>query len=139
MMSLSAAAVFADGRTSGGDPVFTGVSTDTRTLQPGDLFVALRGERYDGHTYLEQAKAAGAVAAMVDSRHQETPPVPVAVVDDTRLGLGRLAAGWRQLLDLPPQAFQRLRISARARIASQFSLAASVAQYEALYEETACR
>ena len=96
MMSLSAAAVFADGRTSGGDPVFTGVSTDTRTLQPGDLFVALRGERFDGHAFLEQARAAGAVAAMVDGKHQGTPPVPVAVVDDTRLGLGRLAAGWRQ-------------------------------------------
>jgi len=95
MMRLSAAAVFADGRTSGGDPVFTGVSTDTRTLRVGDLFVALRGERFDGHGFLEQAKAAGAVAAMVDTRHQGTFPLPVAVVDDTRLGLGRLAAGWR--------------------------------------------
>jgi glycosyltransferase involved in cell wall biosynthesis len=50
-----------------------------------------------------------------------------------------LAAGWRTLLDLPPEAFQRLRVSARERIAAQFSLAASVAQYEALYEETARR
>jgi UDP-N-acetylmuramoyl-tripeptide--D-alanyl-D-alanine ligase len=96
MMRLSAAAVFADGRTSGGDALFTGVSTDTRSLRPGDLFVALRGERFDGHGFLEQAKAAGAVAAMVDSKHQGTFPLPVAVVDDTRLALGRLAAGWRQ-------------------------------------------
>jgi UDP-N-acetylmuramoyl-tripeptide--D-alanyl-D-alanine ligase len=95
MMTLSAAAVFADGRTSGGDPVFSGVSTDTRTLRPGDLFIALRGERFDGHLFLEQAKAAGAVAAMVDTRHQGTFPMPVAVVDDTRLALGKLAAGWR--------------------------------------------
>lgn len=96
MMTLSAAAVFADGRTSGGDPVFTGVSTDTRTLRPGDLFVALRGERFDGHAFLEMAKTAGAVAAMVDRLHQGTFPIPVAVVDDTRLALGRVAAGWRK-------------------------------------------
>jgi len=96
MMRLSAAAVFADGRTSGGDPVFTGVSTDTRTLSAGDLFVALRGERFDGHAFLDQAKAAGAAAAMVDAKHQGPFPLPVAVVEDTRLGLGRLATGWRQ-------------------------------------------
>ena len=45
MMSLEDAALMAEGRTSGGNPVFTGVSTDTRSLRPGALFVALRGER----------------------------------------------------------------------------------------------
>src|SRR5262252_7403780 len=77
------------------DPVFTGVSTDTRTLRSGDLFVALRGERYDGHAFLEAAQAAGAAAAMVDRLHQGTFPLPVAIVEDTKAGLGRLAAGWR--------------------------------------------
>ena len=95
MMSLSEAARMAKGRTSGGDPVFGGVSTDTRTLRAGDLFVALRGERYDGHAFLAQAKAAGACAALVDSAHHGEYPMPVAVVEDTRLALGALARGWR--------------------------------------------
>ena len=95
MMSLSEAARMAKGRTSGGDPAFGGVSTDTRTLKSGDLFVALRGERYDGHAFLAQAKAAGACAAMVDSAHRGEYPMPVVVVDDTRLALGALAQGWR--------------------------------------------
>ncbi len=95
MMSLRDAALSTDGRTSGGAPVFTGVSTDTRTLRAGDLFVALRGERFDGHAFLSQAKGAGAVAAMVDRAYGGEFPMPVIVVDDTKRALGRLARGWR--------------------------------------------
>ncbi len=95
MMSLTDAASMAGGRTSGGNPVFTGVSTDTRTLRAGDLFVALRGERFDGHRFLAQAKDGGARAAMVDRLHQGEFPLPVLVVDDTKLALGNLARGWR--------------------------------------------
>jgi UDP-N-acetylmuramoyl-tripeptide--D-alanyl-D-alanine ligase len=95
MMSLAEAARMAEGRTSGGDPVFTGVSTDTRTLRAGDLFVALRGERFDGHAFLAQARAAGACAAMVDRGYGGVYPVPVIVVADTKLALGALARGWR--------------------------------------------
>ncbi len=95
MMSLADAASLAEGRTSGGNPVFTGVSTDTRSLRAGDLFVALRGERFDGHAFLAQAKGGGASAAMVDSRHQGEFPLPVVVVDDTKRSLGSLARGWR--------------------------------------------
>lgn len=95
MMSLADAARMAEGRTSGGNPVFTGVSTDTRTLRPGELFVALRGERFDGHAFLGQAKAAGACAAMVDRAYGGEYPVPVIVVADTKLALGALARGWR--------------------------------------------
>jgi UDP-N-acetylmuramoyl-tripeptide--D-alanyl-D-alanine ligase len=95
MMSLADAARMAEGRTSGGNPVFTGVSTDTRTLRRGDLFVALRGERFDGHAFLAQAKAAGACAAMVDRAYGGEYPVPVIVVADTKLSLGVLARGWR--------------------------------------------
>jgi UDP-N-acetylmuramoyl-tripeptide--D-alanyl-D-alanine ligase len=83
------------GRTSGGDPEFNGVSTDTRTLRPGDLFVALRGERFDGHGFLGQAKASGAVAAMVDRKYSGEFPMPVLVVEDSRLALGTLARDWR--------------------------------------------
>jgi UDP-N-acetylmuramoyl-tripeptide--D-alanyl-D-alanine ligase len=95
MMRLSAAAAAVSGRTSGGDPEFNGVSTDTRTLRPGDLFVALRGERFDGHGFLGQAKASGAVAAMVDRKYGGEFPMPVLVVDDGRLALGTLACDWR--------------------------------------------
>jgi UDP-N-acetylmuramoyl-tripeptide--D-alanyl-D-alanine ligase len=95
MMSLAEAAQLAEGRTSGGNPAFSGVSTDTRSLRAGDLFVALRGERFDGHDFLAQAKAAGARAAMVDRRYGGEYPMPVLVVADTRLALGALARGWR--------------------------------------------
>jgi UDP-N-acetylmuramoyl-tripeptide--D-alanyl-D-alanine ligase len=95
MMSLDEAAAAAGGRTSGGSPVFGGVSTDSRTLRSGDLFVALRGERFDGHGFLGQAKDGGAVAAMVDRTYAGEFPLPVIVVDDTRLALGTLAREWR--------------------------------------------
>ncbi|HEX6691320.1 MAG TPA: UDP-N-acetylmuramoyl-tripeptide--D-alanyl-D-alanine ligase [Burkholderiales bacterium] len=95
MMSLAEAAAMTGGRASGGDPRFTGVSTDTRTIRAGDLFVALRGERFDGHAFLRQAKGAGASAAMVDRRHQGEFHLPVAIVEDTKLALGALARGWR--------------------------------------------
>jgi UDP-N-acetylmuramoyl-tripeptide--D-alanyl-D-alanine ligase len=100
MMRVSEAAAALGGRASGGDPVFERVSTDTRALKPGDLFVALRGERFDGHQFLDQAKAAGAVAAMVDAAASASP-LPTLVVDDTRLALGRLAAHWRNRFSLP--------------------------------------
>lgn len=70
-----------------------GVTTDSRGDCRERLFVALRGQRFDGHDYLSQAAEAGAMAAVVD---QETEtPLPQLVVDDSRLALGRLAAAWR--------------------------------------------
>src|SRR4249919_1003494 len=95
MMNLAEAAEMTAGRTSGGNPPFAGVSTDTRTLRSGDLFVALRGDRFDGHAFLGQAKSAGAIAAMVDRRHQGEFPLPVLVVEDTKRSLGDLARHWR--------------------------------------------
>ncbi|MEA3193370.1 MAG: UDP-N-acetylmuramoyl-tripeptide--D-alanyl-D-alanine ligase [Betaproteobacteria bacterium] len=95
MMSVQDAAAMVKGQAGGGNPVFTGVSTDTRSVRSGELFVALRGERFDGHAFLDQATKAGAAAAMVDRNHQGTPPVPAIVVDDTKLALGALARGWR--------------------------------------------
>ncbi|WP_148861782.1 UDP-N-acetylmuramoyl-tripeptide--D-alanyl-D-alanine ligase [Marinobacter fonticola] len=73
---------------------YTGVSTDTRTIQPGDLFVALRGERFDGHAYVQQAINAGAVAAVVDQM-QEGASAPQLEVSDTLQALGQLALGNR--------------------------------------------
>ncbi len=95
MMSLADAARISAGRASGGNPNFVGVSTDSRGVRAGELFVALRGERFDGHGFLAQAKTAGAAAAMVDSVYRGEYPLPVIVVADTKLALGALARGWR--------------------------------------------
>ncbi len=95
MMPLAEAAQVLGGRVSGGDVLFTGVSSDTRGIASGDLFVALRGERFDGHAFLADAKQAGAVAALVDARYGGEYPLPVAVVEDTRRSLGELARNWR--------------------------------------------
>jgi UDP-N-acetylmuramoyl-tripeptide--D-alanyl-D-alanine ligase len=69
----------------------TGVSTDTRTLRPGQLFVAIRGEKLDGNTFLGQAAQAGAAAALID-RDCAAPPLPTVLVDDSVRALGALAA-----------------------------------------------
>ena len=67
-----------------------GVSIDTRSLEPGSLFVALRGEASDGHNYLTQAAERGAVAAIVENRRRH-PALDCLEVDDTLSALGRLA------------------------------------------------
>jgi len=77
---------------------FTGVSTDTRGLTGGELFVALKGERFDAHDFLAQARAQGAAGAVV---RRGTPPVaglPRFEVEDTLDALGRLARARRRLL-----------------------------------------
>ena len=76
------------------------VHTDTRTLQPGDLFVALRGERFDAHDFLPQAREAGAVAVLVQ-RGADVAGLPSLTVPDTRAALGWLASGWRTRFDIP--------------------------------------
>jgi len=71
-----------------GDSPFQRVCTDTRTLQPGDLFVALKGPNFDGHKFLAQAREAGAVAAVVDSFQADE--LPQWKIDDTRIALGEI-------------------------------------------------
>lgn len=78
---------------------FKGLSTDTRTLQPGNLFIALPGERYDGHAFIEQAYQQGAVAALVQQKVASA--LPQIVVADTVKALGLVAQTWRQQFDLP--------------------------------------
>ena len=77
------------------------VHTDTRTLQAGDLFVALRGERFDAHDFLPQARAAGAVAAIAERGLAEAGLAGIEVPDALQ-ALQALAAGWRaRFADLP--------------------------------------
>jgi UDP-N-acetylmuramoyl-tripeptide--D-alanyl-D-alanine ligase len=72
-----------------------GVSTDTRTLQPGELFVAIRGPRYDGHDFLDQAVARGAAALLVSRSAGAHPEIPRIEVDETIVALGEIARGYR--------------------------------------------
>ena len=103
MMYLQDAALATGGTAVGGQVIFLSVSTDSRAIQPGQRFVALRGEHFDGHDYVAAVAAQGAAAAMVDKAWAAANPVPLPllVVDDTRLGLGQLAANWRSRFSLP--------------------------------------
>ncbi|MDB5892288.1 MAG: UDP-N-acetylmuramoyl-tripeptide--D-alanyl-D-alanine ligase [Polaromonas sp.] len=76
------------------------VHTDTRTLQPGDLFVALKGERFDANHFLSEAKDRGASAALAHGG-LGAAGLPGLEVADSRLALGQLAACWRAQFDLP--------------------------------------
>jgi UDP-N-acetylmuramoyl-tripeptide--D-alanyl-D-alanine ligase len=80
------------------------IHTDSRSLESGDLFVALRGERFDAGQFIAQAKDLGAVAVMCDATglaKAQAAGLVAVVVSDTRLALGQLAAGWRAQFDLP--------------------------------------
>jgi UDP-N-acetylmuramoyl-tripeptide--D-alanyl-D-alanine ligase len=78
-----------------------GVSTDSRTTAAGDLFVALRGERFDGHRFLAEAARRGAVAAVVADDPATDPGIPLVRVPDTLLALGEMARGYRRRFSLP--------------------------------------
>ena len=82
------------------DLPFARVHTDTRSLQPGDLFVALKGERFDAHDFLPQAQGQGALAALAD-HGLAAAGLPGVEVPDTRRALGELARLWRSQFDLP--------------------------------------
>ena len=99
-LRLSEAAAMLNVPFAGVDATVRRVSTDSRTIRPGDLFIALRGEHFDGGTYAASALQQGAVGVVLD--HTQAPGLEQAIrVDDTRLALGRLAAAWRCRFDLP--------------------------------------
>jgi UDP-N-acetylmuramoyl-tripeptide--D-alanyl-D-alanine ligase len=88
-----------------GEPTATvsRVSTDSRQVQPGDLFIALNGIHFDGHDFLPEAASAGAGTALVERDRADAVPEGCAViaVDNTRTALGRLAARYRKDFELP--------------------------------------
>ncbi len=103
-MDLLAAAKAMSGTLAGENATFSGVSTDSRAVAAGELFVALRGDIFDGHEFVAAAKARGAVAAVVASDTAESQKeigLPLLLVADTRLALGALAADWRARFTLP--------------------------------------
>ena len=79
------------------------VHTDTRTIEPGDLFVALTGERYDANHFLAEAERRGAVAALCHPGADRTGLKNLVCIEvpDTKIALGQLAAAWRAQFDLP--------------------------------------
>jgi UDP-N-acetylmuramoyl-tripeptide--D-alanyl-D-alanine ligase len=100
MMRLSEAAAMLGATFSGTDAEVLRVSTDSRTIQPGDLFIALRGEKFDGGAFAAQALQQGAAGVVLDAA--QAPEIAAAIrVDDTRLALGRLAAAWRRRFAIP--------------------------------------
>jgi UDP-N-acetylmuramoyl-tripeptide--D-alanyl-D-alanine ligase len=80
---------------------FDGIATDSRTVRPGELFVALKGERFDGHDYIELALRRGAVAAVVAADRAGKATGSLLVVADPLHALGALAASWRRRFTLP--------------------------------------
>ncbi len=98
-MRLAEAAAAVAGSLIGADGIFNGVSTDTRKLQPGCLFVALRGDRFDGHAFANDALQAGAAGALVDT---SCDGVAAGIsVADTKIAIGCLAAAWHSRFTAP--------------------------------------
>ena len=102
MIDLASAAKAINARLLGTNVVFDRVTTDSRDLRPGDLFVGIRGDHFDGQAFADQALAKGASAVMLKvGARVLTPSARILEVEDTRLALGRLAAFWRARFDVP--------------------------------------
>ncbi|MBY0578007.1 MAG: UDP-N-acetylmuramoyl-tripeptide--D-alanyl-D-alanine ligase [Burkholderiales bacterium] len=99
MLNLSEIAAVLKADHVGPDARFASVSTDSRKVSPGALFIALRGERFNGCDFLPLAQQGGAVAAIVENRVEAD--IPLLVVEDARRALGQLAAFWRSRFDIP--------------------------------------
>ena len=98
MLTLKAVAQKIGAEFKGNDLELKGVSIDTRTIKPGDLFVALKATR-DGHDFAAEAVNKGASCLLVD--HPLDLNVPQIIVKDTLIGLGDLARAWRQQFHIP--------------------------------------
>ncbi|WP_248320545.1 UDP-N-acetylmuramoyl-tripeptide--D-alanyl-D-alanine ligase [Caballeronia sp. Sq4a] len=105
MFTLREAAALIPGAVFQGDEAIAieRVVTDSRAVQAGDLFVAVKGDRFDAHDFLDQVAKSGAAAALVsrDVRNSDAWPLPVIKVKDTRAALGALAHGWRKRFTMP--------------------------------------
>ncbi len=98
-LNLGQAAAHLQAELTGDEVNFSRVSINTRTLQPGDLFVAIRGEHFDAHQFLKQAEEKGACGLIVATDISSS--LPLIKVRDTRLALGQIAALWRSCFSLP--------------------------------------
>jgi len=98
-MMLSEIAGHVRGKQVGADVAVASTSIDTRSMQPGQLYVAIKGEQFDGNDFVEQAEQAGAIAAIVHPGVAVN--IPHIIVDDTRLALAELAGAWRRQAAVP--------------------------------------
>jgi UDP-N-acetylmuramoyl-tripeptide--D-alanyl-D-alanine ligase len=92
--TLAQLAALGGGALHGDDARFARLTSDSRQVAEGDLFVALHGERFDGHDYLAEVRERGACAALVSRYLQD--PLPQVKVPDTLRGLQQLAGAWRE-------------------------------------------
>src|SRR5215469_6506421 len=79
----------------GSAPALLHICTDTRSLQPGDTFLALRGERFDGHDFAAEALRRGAAMLVIDDERLRVPEVAAMIVDDTKAAYMALAGAAR--------------------------------------------
>lgn len=93
-MLLSEVAKQTGGVLSGEDLNISSVSIDTRSLAKGDLYIAIKGENFDGHAFVDQAEMAGANAVLVEKKCNTA--LPQIVVNDSHLALAELAAAWKK-------------------------------------------
>ncbi len=98
-MTLKEAAALLDIKSTENEHSFTGLSIDTRTLTKGALFIAIPGERVDGHDFINQAQEKGAAAALVTRPIDST--LPQLVVTDIVEALGKLGTAWRKRFNIP--------------------------------------
>ncbi len=98
-LSMSQLAQITAGKLHGHDAEFSALSIDSRTLNSGELFVALRGPSFDGHAFVDAAKEKGAIALLVE--HTVDSDLPQVVVSDSHQALGQLAAAWRMRYQVP--------------------------------------
>ncbi len=141
VMDTLAAARAVGGRALGAPATFLRVTTDSRAIAPGDLFVALKGERFDGHDYVSDALRAGAAAALVaDARADALTGATTGAaagsliaVTDPQAALAALARHWRMRFDIPVVAVvgSNGKTTTKEMIASIFREAVGVAQVHA--------
>ena len=93
-MMLSDCAEAVQGKLVGQDVAFESVSIDTRSIKPGQLYIAIKGHNFDGNEFVDQAEQAGAIAAIVHTGINSN--LPHIIVDDTRLAIAELAGAWRR-------------------------------------------
>jgi UDP-N-acetylmuramoyl-tripeptide--D-alanyl-D-alanine ligase len=99
-MQLSEAAQVLHTGLCGVDTQFTGCSTDSRTVKEGELFIALRGENFDGHKFVDKAIDSGAAAAVLEQDPGDSS-LPHVLVQDAKRAMGKLASAWRSKFSLP--------------------------------------
>jgi UDP-N-acetylmuramoyl-tripeptide--D-alanyl-D-alanine ligase len=101
-VKLSVLASIIQGQLIGPDAIYAGLNIDSRTLSPGELFVALTGNRFDGHAFIEQAKARGAVGVLIDRPVSlDDAKLSLLRVHNTRQALGKIAQWHRAQFSIP--------------------------------------